>query len=112
MIPQLFIGSVIRQLEVRKWVWVAGSLGQFLAIAGIGLVALNLEGAAAGWGILVLVTVFSLARGFCSVAAKDVMGKTIPKSKRGQLIGWSASAAPVSYVVRSGVGSPMFPVSM
>jgi len=93
MIPQLFIGSVIRQLEIRKWVWVAGSLGQFLAIAGIGLVALNLEGAAAGWSILVLVTVFSLARGFCSVAAKDVMGKTIPKPNRGQLIGWSASAA-------------------
>ncbi len=93
MIPQLFIGSVIRQLEIRKWVWVAGSVGQFLAIGGIGLVALKLEGATAGWAILALITVFSLARGFCSVAAKDVMGKTIPKPNRGQLIGWSASAA-------------------
>ncbi len=93
MIPQLFIGSAIRTLPVRKWVWVAGCIGQFLAIAGIGLVALTLRGAAAGWAILGLITVFSLARGFCSVAAKDVLGKTIPKPKRGQLNGWSASAA-------------------
>jgi len=93
MIPQLFIGSVIRTLPVRKWVWVAGCVGQFVAIAGIGLVALYWQGAVAGWAILALVTVFSLARGFCSVAAKDVLGKAIPKPKRGQLNGWSASGA-------------------
>ncbi len=39
MIPQLFIGNVIRRLAVRKWVWVAGSLGQGLCIIGIGLSA-------------------------------------------------------------------------
>jgi MFS family permease len=93
MIPQLFIGSYIRQLALRKWVWVAGSVVQFLAVASMGLVVLWLEGAAAGWALLALVTLFSLARGFCSVAAKDVMGKTIPKPKRGQLTGWSASLA-------------------
>ena len=93
MIPQLFIGSYIRQLAVRKWVWGAGSVVQFLAVAAMGLVVLSLEGAAAGWALLALVTLFSLARGFCSVASKDVMGKTIPKPKRGQLTGWSASLA-------------------
>lgn len=93
MIPQLFIGSAIRRLPVRKWVWVAGSVAQFLCIAGIGVVAMSLEGAAAGFAILGLITLFSLSRGFCSVAAKDVLGKTIPKPKRGQLTGWSASIA-------------------
>lgn len=93
MLPQLFIGSYIRRLAVRKWVWVFGSMAQAAAIAGIGLVALYLEGAAAGWAILGLVACFSLARGFCSVAAKDVMGKTIEKSSRGQLTGWSAGIA-------------------
>jgi len=93
MVPQLFIGGYIRQLALRKWVWVAGSVLQFLAVAAMGLVVFALEGAAAGWALLGLVTLFSLARGFCSVAAKDVMGKTIPKSKRGQLTGWSASLA-------------------
>ena len=93
MIPQLFIGGFIRRLPIRKWVWVAGSLGQAACIAGIGFVAVSLTGKTAGWAILGLVVLFSLFRGFCSVAAKDVLGKTIPKTKRGQLTGWSASAA-------------------
>lgn len=93
MIPQLFIGGAIRRLAVRKWVWVVGSLGQSACVVGIGLCALFLEGATAGWTILGLVTLFSLARGFSSVAAKDVLGKTVPKPRRGQLNGWSASAA-------------------
>ncbi len=93
LIPQLFIGSCIRQLPIRKWVWVLGSIVQGLAMGGIGGVALTLDGAAAGWTILLLVVVFSLARGFCSVAAKDVMGKTISKTRRGRLNGWSAGLA-------------------
>lgn len=93
MVPQLFIGARVRQLAVRKWAWVAGSLVQFACVAGLGLVVLALDGAAAGWAMLGLVTLFSLARGFCSVAAKDVMGKTIPKPRRGRLNGWSASLA-------------------
>lgn len=93
LIPQLLIGSVIRRLPVRKWIWVMGSAAQSACVVGIGLVALYLDGEAAGVAILVLITVFSLARGFCSVAAKDVLGKTIPKKKRGRLTGWSASAA-------------------
>ena len=93
LIPQLFIGGIIRRLPVRKWVWVAGSIVQGACIAGIGLVALRLQGLAAGWSILGLITVFSLARGFCSVSSKDVLGKTVPRKIRGQLTGWSASAA-------------------
>ena len=93
LVPQLFIGGVIRRLPFRKWVWVAGSMVQAACIIGIGVVAFRLQGAAAGWSILGLVTIFSLARGFCSVSSKDVLGKTIPKKVRGQLTGWSASAA-------------------
>lgn len=93
MIPQLFIGSAIRQLPIRKWVWVSGSVAQGLCVVGVGLVALFVEGKTAGWAVLALVVLFSFARGFCSVAAKDVLGKTIPKDKRGQLNGWSASGA-------------------
>jgi hypothetical protein len=93
LIPQLFIGGVIRRLPIRKWVWVVGSVVQAACIVGIGIVAWRLEGSAAGWAILGLVTAFSLARGFCSVSSKDVLGKTIPKKIRGQLTGWSAGAA-------------------
>lgn len=95
LVPQLFIGGLIRRLPVRKWVWVAGSVIQAACIVAIGAVAFRLEGAAAGWAIVSLIALFSLARGFCSVASKDVLGKTIPKRVRGQLTGWSASAAGV-----------------
>jgi hypothetical protein len=54
-------------------------------------VASTLEGAAAGAAIVAMLIVFSLARGLCSVSAKDVLGKTISKSRRGALMGWSAS---------------------
>jgi len=93
LIPQLFIARYVRQLDVRKWVWVIGSVVQAAAIAGLGVVAFTLSGNAAGWAIIALVVVFSLARGFCSVASKDVLGKTVPKTRRGQLTGWASSAA-------------------
>lgn len=93
MIPQVLIGGYIRSVPVRKWAWVAGSVVQGVCVAGIGLVAFRLEGAVAGWAILGLITLFSLGRSFCSIAAKDVLGKTVPKTRRGQLTGWSASAA-------------------
>lgn len=101
MIPQLYIGGIVRALPVRKWVWVAGSVAQCACVAAIGVVALRLDGLAAGWWLLGLIAAFSLARGFCSVASKDVLGKTVPKRRRGRLNGWSASAAGLAGV---GVG--------
>lgn len=91
MLPQLFIAAWVRRLAVRKWAWVIGSLLQAAAVAGIALVAFSLEGAVAGWSVIGLLVCFSLARGLCSVAHKDVIGKTIPKTRRGRLNGFSAS---------------------
>lgn len=99
LIPQLVIASCVRQLAVRKWVWVTGSFAQAGCVIGIGAAAGTLEGSAAGWTIIALLVVFSLARGFCSVASKDVLGKTVPKKRRGRLTGWSASGAGVISVL-------------
>lgn len=93
MLPQLIIAGYVRHLPIRKTVWVSGSVIQAVAIFGIALVAWRLQGALAGWSIIALLILFSLARGLCSVASKDVIGKTIPKKQRGRLSGWSSSAA-------------------
>ncbi|MGE0624812.1 MAG: MFS transporter [Pseudomonadales bacterium] len=93
LIPQLLIGGYVRGVAVRKWAWVIGSLVQGVAVLAMAWTALHLTGAAAGWALAGLLLLFSLARGLCSVAAKDVLGKTIPKGQRGQLTGWSSSAA-------------------
>jgi len=96
MLPQLAIGSLIRRQAVRKWVWSAGSLGQGAAVAGMALVALTLEGLPAAFAIIALLIAFSLARGACSIAYKDVLGKTIPKTRRGRLSGWITAIAGIS----------------
>ncbi len=93
LLPQLFVAQFIRQHPVRKWFWVAGSLGQALALLGMIVALITLPGPTASWIIVALLAVFSLARGVCSVAAKDVLGKTVSKSRRGRLTGWAASAA-------------------
>lgn len=93
MVPQLILGGRIRRLPIRKWVCVVSNVLQGACIAGLGWVALALSGRTAGWVILGLVAAFSLARSLSSIASKDVVGKTIPKRRRGQLSGWAASVS-------------------
>ncbi|SDH94321.1 Predicted arabinose efflux permease, MFS family [Vibrio xiamenensis] len=93
LVPQLAIAHFIRRLPRRKWVWVTGSVLQAVCVMAIGLIAMNIEGASAGWLVIGVLTIFSLSRGLNSVAAKDVLGKTVPKNQRGRVNGWSSSAA-------------------
>lgn len=93
LLPQLAIAGVIRRLPIRKWVWVLGALVQALCILAMLLVAVSLTGQQAGIAIIGLLILFSLARGFSSVAAKDVLGKVIPKQQRGNISGLAASSA-------------------
>jgi hypothetical protein len=93
LLPQLIIAQQLRETPIRKWFWVAGSLGQALALVGMLFSVLALRDAALGWAIVILLTIFSTARGVCSVAIKDVQGKTISKTRRGRLSGIAASVA-------------------
>nr|WP_282450409.1 MFS transporter [Marinobacter xestospongiae] len=87
MVPQLAIGAWVRRKPVRKWFWSLGALGQAISVAAMAASVHFLEGYAAGYGIIAALVVFSLSRGFCSVAMKDVQGKCIPKGRRGRLSG-------------------------
>ncbi len=93
LLPQLFIAGSIRSLPVRKWVWSAGSIVQGLAVIGMAVTALTLDGAMAGWVILGLLAVMATARSACSVSHKDVLGKTVSKSTRGTATGTAGSLA-------------------
>lgn len=99
LLPQLFVAGYIRKVPVRKWFWVAGSVVQGLAVIGMAFTAVTLEGVVAGIGILALLVVFSLARGVCSVAAKDVLGKTVGKNRRGMATGYASSIAGAAAIV-------------
>jgi hypothetical protein len=103
LLPQLFVAAAIRAKAIRKWYWVWGSVAQGLCVAAMAAAALLVEGAAAGWTVLGLLVLFSLARGVSSVAAKDVMGKTVSKTRRGTLTGYAAAAAGLVTVVAGAV---------
>lgn len=104
MLPQLLIGGFVRRYPKRKWFFVLGSALQGIAVCAIAWVGLHFEGYAAGVMVTALLVIFSLARGLCSVASKDVLGKTIPKTRRGLLSGYVSSA---SGLVTIGVGAAL-----
>lgn len=93
LLPQMFTAGAIRQMPKRKYAWAAGAVGQGLGALGIFASALLLDGAAAGWTILASLTVLALARSVCSVSYKDVLGKTVSKSRRGTATGLAGSIA-------------------
>ncbi|WP_130650177.1 MFS transporter [Egicoccus halophilus] len=103
MLPQAALVPWLRRKAVRKRVWVAGELGQFVAVVAIAVLAATTTGAVAGWGVLAALGAFALARSVTSIASKDVMGRTVPAGQRGQLNGW-ASVASGGVAVTLGLG--------
>lgn len=93
MLPQLIIGAWVQGFRLRKWFFVLGCVVQGMSVAMMAVTAYFVDGIWGGALILALVLLFSLARSLCSVSSKDVLGKTIPKTRRGTLSGYSASIA-------------------
>ena len=93
LLPQLFVAQQLRQQPVRKWFWVAGSVGQAASLLLMLFAVATLNNSALGWSVVLLLALFSLSRGICSVANKDVTGKTVSKTRRGRLSGVAASSA-------------------
>lgn len=112
LLPQLVTAGWVRSLPLRKWVWVGGSVVQGLAVLGMAAAARQLEGANAGWAVLGLLAIFAIARSFCSVSYKDVLGKTVAKSNRGTATGTAATLAAV-VVLAYGIllGTRVLPVT-
>ena len=89
MLPQVFVSGLVKRASRRKWVFVAGALSQALVVALIGAGALWLPPQVTGWMVLACVAVFAVARSFCSISSKDVLGRTVPKGFRGRVGGAS-----------------------
>ena len=96
LVPVREAGSMLPQAALTPWVvsrprrtrvWMTGATGQAAATAAMAAAALLLDGWVAGAAVLVALTVFALARCLCSMAAKDVQGRTVPKGQRGQVTG-------------------------
>jgi hypothetical protein len=73
LLPQLLVAAYIRRLPIRKTVWLLGAGLSGLCLLIMALTVVKLDGVAAGWIVLLLITLYSIARGLCSVSAKDVL---------------------------------------
>ncbi|NNE85760.1 MAG: MFS transporter [Alphaproteobacteria bacterium] len=102
LLPQILVGGVIRRFAVRKGFWVAGSIVEGACITLMAVTAAaGFSGVVAGWTIIGLLVVFSVARGVASIAAKDTLGKTVSKGRRGRVSGYAAT---LSGLVAGGIG--------
>lgn len=98
LLPQILLAGVLKRLRHRKWMWVAGAALQgaaALAIAGAGLL---LQGWGAGLAICMALALLALSRAACSVSFKEVLGKTIARTRRGAITGTAGSAASLAVV--------------
>lgn len=93
LIPQLLFSQWVKRFAIRKGIFAAGCFTQGVCIAAIALGAVYFRGVTIGIWVALWLSIFSLARAFCSIASKDVLGKTIAKTKRGRLTGLSATLA-------------------
>lgn len=90
LLPQLFVSEYLRQKEIRKYAWMAGAAFSGICLLLVGGLTPFLPSVAAGYLTLFLLLAYSIGRGICSVSAKDVIGKTVSKKRRGTLMGYSA----------------------
>ncbi len=95
LLPQLAVSGKIRTLQKRKIPWVLAAIVQGLALLCMAWAVSKTEGNLLGWLVVITLAIFSLASGVASVAYKDVLGKTIPKGKRGQLLAVRSTAGGV-----------------
>ncbi len=83
MLPQAFLSPWVTSQRSRKRVWLIGSWGQAIAAGLIALSALLLDGWLLGLAVVTLLAILALFRALCSIAGKDVQGRTISKGQRG-----------------------------
>ncbi|MEA5445060.1 MFS transporter [Gammaproteobacteria bacterium AB-CW1] len=86
LLPQLAIAGLIRSVARRKFFWIFSGLTQAACLLLMVPAAVFLPAHEAGWAIVILLAIYAIASGTASVAFQDVVGKTIPKGRRGRLL--------------------------
>src|SRR5690606_11137473 len=77
MLPQAALAPWVQGKRRRRGLWVLGALGQALAGVAMALAGAFASGAIAGVLVVAGLAFFSLSRALCSLAGKDVLGRTI-----------------------------------
>ncbi|MFO8063369.1 MAG: MFS transporter [Spirochaetia bacterium] len=101
--PQLFVAAHVRATERRNRLWFRAALFQALVLVGVAVSLLVLPPVAAGVVAAALFLVFGISSGVGSLSFKDTLAKTIPKPRRGTLLGLRASLGGAVALVAGGI---------
>lgn len=93
MLPQAALTPWVTTQKSRKRVWMIGSMGQGISAALIGVAAMFLHGWPLGLTTVILMGILATFRSLCSIASKDVQGRTISKGNRGKITGRATELA-------------------
>ncbi len=99
LLPQMLLAPVVMSMKRRKWVWAAGALGQGIAAGAMVLAGLTLSGTVAGVALCCALAVLAVARSAASVSFKDILGRTVAKTRRGAVTGTASSVASAAVVI-------------
>ncbi len=115
LLPQIMLAGRVQAMRHRKWAWVIGSAGQGICAALIVLAALMLTGWTAGVAMAVALGGLAVSRSLCSVSFKDILGKTVAKTRRGAVTGIAGSVSALAVlgfalVLMVGPGQALWPV--
>ncbi|MFP7571195.1 MFS transporter [Marivita sp. S2033] len=103
LLPQIVMAGWVESMTHRKWAWVMGSFGQGVAALAIVGIALTMTEAAAGVALCAALAVLAVSRAACSVSYKDILGKTVQKTRRGAVTGVAGSVASIAVLVFAGL---------
>ncbi len=103
LLPQLIVSAKIRGYQKRKYFWAFAAFFQSAMVFCMMLAFLFFDGNVAALLITLSLFLFSIASGVGSVSFKDVMAKTIPKGKRGQLLAARATGGGILTLI-AGLG--------
>lgn len=115
LLPQIVLAGRVQAMRHRKWAWVAGSAGQGICAALIVLAALLLSGWVAGVAMALALGGLAVSRSLCSVSFKDILGKTVGKTRRGAVTGIAGSVSALAVlgfalILMVGSGQALWPV--
>lgn len=89
--PQLFLAQWVRSRPRRNRIWATVAMVQAVILLAMAGALLLLPSTAGGLMTAALFLAFGVASGLASLSFKDTVAKTIPKPRRGTLLGLRAS---------------------
>jgi hypothetical protein len=101
--PQLLLAAQVRATEKRNRLWYRVAVIQALVLVAIAAALLVLPPVAAGIIAAALFLGFGVSSGVGSLSFKDTLAKTIPKPRRGALLGLRASIGGAAALVAGAV---------